>query len=143
MKDDRFKIGVDPDYTSALGLAVYAFASLEWNAVWCCERIEPGSIEALSDRTAGRVADTLRNLVKTLPETPERRALETAAADFQAFARTRNNLLHARPGTDSDGRQRLFRDGDQWTIDEIEGVADAFTECSMRLDGFLRNMLAE
>ena len=139
MKDDRFRIAVDPGYTSALGLAVYAFASLEWNAVQCCERIAPGSIEALSERTAGRVADTLRHLAKSLPPSDGQEALEQAAADFQAYSRTRNNLLHAKPGTNGAGEARLFRDGDQWTLEEIESVADAFTRCGMRLAAWLES----
>ena len=133
MKDDRLKIEVDPAYASALGLAVYAFAALEWNAVRCCERIEPGSIDTLSDRTAGRVADTLRHLAGQLPPSPARDRLNSAAADFQALVRSRNNLLHARPGTNTNGEHCLFREGDQWTPDELAAVADAFTSCSMRL----------
>ena len=143
MKGDRFRLAAASEYTSALGLAVYAFASLEWNAVWCCERIAPGSINELSDRTAGRVADTLRHLVKSLPSSEGRGELERAALDFQALTRTRNNLLHAKPGTAQDGRQRLFRDGDQWTLEEIEAVADAFTECSIRLNACLHGFLAK
>ncbi|MDQ3140056.1 MAG: hypothetical protein M3Q15_04965, partial [Pseudomonadota bacterium] len=137
MKDDRFRIRVDSDYASALGLAVYAFASLEWNAVQCCERIDPGHLEALSDRTAGRVADTLRTLVRAMPVSEGHAALDRAARDFQAFARTRNNLLHAKPGVDASGARRLFRDGDQWTLSEIETVADAFAECGARLHDWL------
>lgn len=133
MKDDRLKIQVDPAYASALGLAVYAFAALEWNAVRCCERIEPGSIDTLNNRTAGRVADTLRHLAGQLPPSPTRDRLDSTAADFQALVRSRNNLLHAKPGTNAHGEHRLFRDGDQWTQDELAAVADAFTSCSMRL----------
>jgi len=139
LRNDRFKLTVEPDYASALGLAVYAFASLEWAAVRCCERIERGSIEALSDRTAGRVADTLRHLAAGLPADARQQALEESAADFQAFARARNNLLHAKPGINGQGRHRLFRDGDQWTLDEINAVADAFTECGLRLEAWLES----
>ena len=137
MQGDRFKVQVEADYTAALGLAVFAFASLEWNAIRCCERIEPESIEALNDRTAGRVADTLRHLVGNLPPSAARDQLDAAAASFQALVRSRNNLLHARPGVNGAGEQRLFRDGDQWTLDELEAVADAFTACSIRLGAWL------
>lgn len=133
MKDDRLKIPVDPDYTSALGLAVYAFAGLEWNAIRCCERLEAGSIDALMDRTAGRVADTFLRLTRSIPASETQRDIQQAASDFRAFVGTRNNLMHAKPGVDQDGRQRLFRDGDQWTIDEMNAVADAFGECGQRL----------
>ena len=143
VKDDRLRIDAEPAYTAALGLAVYAFATLEWQAIRWCERIRPGSFETLHDRTAGRVADMLKQLVSELPASEQQRALEGAAADFQAFTRTRNNLVHAKPGTGHDGRPRLFRDGDQWTIEEMEGVADAFAGCAVRLEQLLRADPAE
>ena len=133
MKDDRLNIPVEPAYTSALGLAVYAFAALEWNAIRCCEKLKAGSIDALMDRTAGRVADTLLSLARSIPASQQHGDMEQAASDFRAFVGTRNNLLHSKPGLDQDGRQRLFRDGDQWTIREMNAVADAFEECSQRL----------
>ncbi len=128
---------VDESYTSALGVAVFAFAGLEWNAIQCCERIEPGSIDALNDRTAGRVADTLRHLVRELPPSEARARLEPAAIEFQALVRSRNNLLHAKPGLNAAGEQRLFRDGDQWTLEELHGIARAFAACARRLADFL------
>ena len=137
MKNERLQLAVDPAYTAALGLAVFAFASLEWNAVQCCERLEAGSIDALINRTAGRVADTLSRLSQLDSVNPGQRELEQAASDFQAYVGTRNNLFHAKPGKDSAGRCRLFRDGDQWTIDEINAVADAFANCSERFAGWL------
>ncbi len=141
MKDERLRISVLPDYSSALGLAVYCFASLEWNAVWCCERIHPGSIEGLEDRTAGRVADTLLHLVKRLGGSDEQLELESAAAEFRFLVGTRNNLVHAKPGTAPDGSQGLFRHGDHWTIAELNAVADAFAACSIRLDEALDGLL--
>jgi hypothetical protein len=141
LNNARTSMPVDPEYTAALGLAVYAFALLEWNAVWCCEKLKPGIIDDLDDRTAGRVADTLLSLVKHLPGSWDQSDLLAQATRFQALTRTRNNLLHARPGTSSDGNHRLFRDGDQWTLDEIKAVADAFCDCGMRLDAHLHGFL--
>lgn len=143
MRNDRLRIPSNSDYTSALGLAVYCFASLEWNAVWCCERIEPGSIENLADRTAGRVADTLLHLVERLDRSGEQSDLKSAASDFRFLVGTRNNLVHAKPGTAPDGQQSLFRHGDQWTLTELEGVADSFATCSMRLHQALQGLLKD
>lgn len=140
MTDERLRLDVAPAYTAALGLAVYCFASLEWSAVRCCERIEPGSIETLEDRTAGRVADTLLHLVKRLDPSPQQLELQSAAADFRFLVGTRNNLVHAKPGTAHDGSKALFRQGDRWTLAELESVADAFAACGMRMDQALRSL---
>jgi hypothetical protein len=142
MENDRLRVPVRFEYASALGLAVYCFASLEWNAVWCCERIRAGSVENLSDRTAGRVADTLIHLVGTLGRSEEQVELSRAATDFRALVGTRNNLVHAKPATAANGEQALFRHGDQWTLYELEAVADAFTACSLRLNDALHGLLS-
>lgn len=143
MTDERRRVPVHPDYTSAIGLAVYCFARLEWDAVWCCERIEPGSVTELEDRTAGRVADTLLHLVERLGGSAEEEDLKDAAADFRALVGTRNNLVHAKPGTSTGGEQALFRHGDQWLLSELESVADAFAACSMRLNNALLGTLSQ
>ncbi len=52
---------------------------------------------------------------------------------FSNLVATRNNLVHAKPGTASDGSQGVFRHGDPCAIAELERAADAFTECGMRL----------
>lgn len=143
MKNDRLDVPVRAEYASAVGLAVYCFAGLEWNAVWCCERIEPGSMEDLADRTAGRVADTLVHLVQGLEHSAKQSDLESGALEFRALVGARNNLVHAKPETVHDGEQALFRHGDQWTLSELEAVADAFATCGNRLDQALHGLLAE
>jgi hypothetical protein len=44
------RISVDPEYTCALGYAIYCFSSLEWNVAWIIERLDPG----YSGRFSGR-----------------------------------------------------------------------------------------
>jgi len=132
MNNDPAAIGLEPRYAAALGAAVFSFASLEWDAVQCCERLELGSIAGLEDRTAGRVADTLLHLIKRIDSSPKQRELQGAAEDFKFLVGTRNNLVHAKPGIGAEGHQRLFRHGDQWTVEELEGVADAFARCAAR-----------
>lgn len=140
MSEERLTIPLHPHYAAALGLAVYCFADLEWNAVSCCDRIEPGSIENLEERTAGRVADTLLHLMKKLPNSDQRTELESAAADFRFLVGTRNNLVHAKPATAPGGARGLARHGDYWTIAELKGVADAFAACSRRLNEALHKL---
>ena len=103
--------------------------------------MEPGSIDGLADRTAGRVADTLVYLAKRLDVSASQVELQKAAADFRDLVATRNNLVHAKPATASDGSQGLFRHGDHWTIGELEETADAFTRCSLKLNVALHGLL--
>lgn len=141
MSQERLLVPIQPDYASALGLAIFCFAQLEWHAIWCCERIEPGSLNELEERTAGQVADTLLHLVRDLGETAAEQDLKAAAADFHALVGTRNNLVHAKPGISIAGEQALYRHGDQWLLSELESVADAFAVCSADLEKALQALL--
>jgi hypothetical protein len=143
MTDERTGLRLKADYVFALGLAVYSFASLEWDAVRCCERLEAGSIDRLEDRTAGRVADTLLHLVNELEPSIHQDQLRGAATDFRFMVSTRNNLVHAKPGTAADGSQGLFRHGDHWTIAELQGVAAAFDRCRVRLTNALTGITSQ
>lgn len=78
------------------------------------------------------MADKLLSL--TLREDSPKAARIAAARRFQALVRSRNNLLHSKPGTGIDGQACLVRDGDGWTIGEIEGIAAAFDDCAGALD---------
>src|SRR6266513_514138 len=102
MKGDRLRVPVDGNYLCALGMAVFAFARLEWAAVCCCERIRPNTINTRAVRMANRVADEFKGLVPV-----------------------RNELLHTQPAETDEGAQQLFRDGRPWTIEKIDDAADA------------------
>lgn len=134
MSGEREKIGMPPDYATALGVAVYAFADLEWNAIRACESIEPGIYESLAERTAGNIADKLISLAKSLKRSADREELVAAAERFQILVRSRNNLFHSRPDVDGQGSERLFRNGDPWEIWEMEAIADKFAICSLELE---------
>ena len=127
------RIPVDPAYSEKLGKAMFIFARLEWQAVWCCEKIAPGSIAPLKERTAGGVAKTLARLA---PESPKaaQRDLEVAARRFLELVEMRNGLAHGRPCTAPDGEQRLSRDGFIWTPEAIDKVANEFAECDIELN---------
>jgi transcriptional regulator with XRE-family HTH domain len=140
-RGDRLRVPVEPAYVSALGLAVFAFARLEWAAVWCCERIAPTSINNTLPRMAGDLADKFISLAATRPASPEQADLCDAAVEFKDLVRTRNALLHGKPGSTDAGAQRLFRDGLPWTVEMIEDAADAFTACNDRLVALLHGFL--
>jgi hypothetical protein len=66
------RISIDDGYVEALGRATYAFALLEWNAVCCCERMEPNYMHKpgrakSKKRTAGEIAEDLVALAKNHP----------------------------------------------------------------------------
>lgn len=140
MKDERLRVSFETEYVAAIGIAMYTFARLEWDAVWCIEKMKPGSISAISDRTAGGIAKELVKLVSGhgLPQTDP---FVIAAADFKNLVEIRNAIAHGKPATDSDGGQRLFRDGTPWTIETLNGASDAFTECQIRLNDILYGYL--
>ena len=142
MKDDRLRVAVEDEYTKALGLALYVFARLEWDAVWCIETMSPGSIGPVSERTAGGVGKELAKQVANL-HLPQDHPLVLATDEFQRLVVVRNAICHGKPGTDVDGGQRLFRDGQPWTVETIGDAADAFSTCQIKLNdllyGFLRH----
>ena len=120
-------------YAAAVGRAVFAFASLEWTAVQACAALQPGSMEDLAERTAGRVGDTLVSLAGDLPASARRDALVDAARDFRALVATRNNLVHSRPGLAPDGAAALFRHADPWMVTELQHVTELFAACEERI----------
>lgn len=62
MANERLLIPQDADYFHALGLAAVAFARLEWDAVWCCERLQKGYISTIEPkkRLRGSLLEILR-----------------------------------------------------------------------------------
>jgi len=141
MIDDRSRVPVEPEYVAAVGLATYAFARLEWDAIWCFEKIDPQAMVRLSGETAGTIARQFVAEVKKMVASPDQRLLLAAAEDFRKLVQTRNGIMHGKPATDTDGGQRLFRDGVAWTVESLNAAADEFTECSIRLNDLLYGFL--
>jgi hypothetical protein len=140
MADERKRLVVEPAYAASLGVALFAFAMLEAEATWCCELMQAGSLDELEDRTAGRVADTLVRLVKSLPPSKDRDRLRTASDRFQELVRVRNALFHSKP-MGLGKTNVLSRNGDGWTIGEIDNAADQFARCGEVLDAHLHSYL--
>ena len=112
MKNNRLRQPTDPDYMHALGTAAFCFAICEWNAVYCAERIRPGSLGTFikDELTAGKIAKKLIDLTRNMPETFERDELIAAA---QAFAASRSSYSF----NEGNFRQCHFR------IDPMPGLA--------------------
>lgn len=131
----------ESEYLHAIGEAVAIFNILEWNAVWVCEAIDPGSITQLAEKTAGAVATTLKKLVTGLSEVPEKTDLLNAANKFGELVKVRNGLIHGRPCTDSATQKPMLSDDDIWTIQRLNDAADDFSKCSLPLNFHAHKLL--
>jgi len=141
VKDDRLRIPIDDPYLDAIGLAIIAFARLEWSAVWCCESLDPGYIQTVTRKTAGEIAWDLVKRTNGIEDRALRDDIALVADKFKRLVETRNALLHGKPGTAKNGKQRLFRDGTEWTIERVNEAADMFAECDMRLNAIYHERL--
>jgi hypothetical protein len=142
MKYDRFRVQIDDAYLLALGRAAYTFARLEWQVVWCLEKLKPGYIRKLGRKeaagrptTAGGIAKDFQQAVRAHPDAALKAKLEPPAEVFINLAKERNSFLHAIPGTAPDGTQLVFRYGEPRTIQKLEDIADEFTACEILLNG--------
>ena len=84
MKDDRLRCPVEKEYVKAIGLAAYTFASLEWQVVWCMEKIKPESIHKVvgEEMTAGAIAKRFIDATRNMPKSKEREQLKALAQKF-------------------------------------------------------------
>ena len=140
MKDDRRRIPVDKAYLAAIGMAAYCFATMEWNAVYCGEKLRPGFVNEIAKKTAGEIANHVAGFAKFITDEDKRARYESAAVEFQRLVRRRNDLMHANPATVGSD-QRLVRQGTPWQTSEIDDLADEFTACSIELNELLHYIL--
>jgi len=143
MKDDRLRQPIKSDYTHALGTATFCFAICEWNAVYCAERIRPGSLGAFikDELTAGKIAKKLIDLTRNMPKSAGREELIAAAQAFVDLVPLRNNILHGKPCTGPNGEARLST-AKVFEIPDLQDAADAFSACSIELNRLLHGFLS-
>lgn len=143
MKDDRLRQPIDPDYMHALGTACFCFAICEWNAVYCAERIYPGSLNTFvkDELTAGKIAKKLSDLIRNMPKSTEREELASAAKMFTELVNLRNDILHGKPCTGTSGAARLST-GKVFEIPALDSAADSFSACGIELNRLLHGFLA-
>lgn len=144
MYSNKDRIPQDPECFRALGLAMVAFARLEWNAIWCCERLQPGYIETIEPKrkTAGIIANELKLLFSKISDQDLNTKAIPFSDDFIDIVLVRNALLHGKPGTAKDNSQRLFKNGKEWTIDAVNEFSDSCVRISMPLNSLLYDELA-
>lgn len=142
MKNDRKFQPVKADYVEALGMAAFCFASCEWNVVWCCEKICPGSLAKIvsEEMTAGKIAKYFIDVSRNMPASNGRQELEKAAGSFKHLVTERNNIFHAKPCTGPNGDSRLSGKG-VVEIGDLEDAADSFTACGQVLNSLLHGFL--
>jgi hypothetical protein len=141
MADERLRIFVDDPYLVALGRCLFVFAGLEWNAVWCGEKISPGFLDAARGKTAGSIAADLEPLAAALPAGTVQARCLAAAQEFRRLVRVRNGIMHAQPCHTRTGEDQLVREGAIWTIPELETAADEFASCSVTLNDLFHHWL--
>ena len=141
MKDDRLRVSTDEAYLHSVGLAIICFARLEWDAVWCCEKMQPGYLTTVSKKTAGQIANDLVGLAAVQSDPTVVASLEAPAAEFKRLVGMRNDLMHANPATAPNGDQRLFRRGAEWTIALVDDAADEFVAAAQPLNHHLHHVL--
>jgi hypothetical protein len=142
MKDSRLRQPIEDDYAHALGVATFCFAICEWNAVYCAQRIKPGSLQRFlkDELTAGRIAKKLGNLVRNMPKSKERDELQAAADEFTELVPLRNNILHGKPCSNKSGSGRLSAKG-IFEVPDLEEAANRFSDCSLELNRLLYGFL--
>lgn len=141
MENDRLRVSIDQPYVDALGRALFCFAALEWNVVWCCERLRSGYINGLKRKTAGVIAKDFSALSTSTTNAELNAEMQRLGAEFGALVDIRNSIMHGKPGTAPNKDQRLFRDGSAITIDDVNKAADQFTACSIELNSLLYGAL--
>lgn len=143
MSGDRLRQPIKSDYTHALGVATFCFAICEWNAVYCAERIKPGSLNKFveDELTAGKIAKKLLDLARNMPPMKERAEIIAAGQAFADIVPLRNSILHGKPCTGPNGDARLSGSS-VMEIPDLERAADAFSTCSIELNRLLHGFLA-
>ena len=143
MKDDRLRQPIKPDYMHALGTATFCFAVCEWNAVYCAERLRPGSLSAFikDELTAGKIAKKLMDLARNMSKSAEREELGAAAKVFADLVSLRNNILHGKPCTGPNGDARLSS-ANVLEIPDLQDAADAFSACGIELNRLFHGFLS-
>lgn len=142
MAGERLRQPIKPDYAHALGIATFCFAICEWNAVYCAERIKPGSLNKFveDELTAGKIARKLLDLARNMPPIKERAEIIAAAQFFLDALPLRNSILHGKPCTDLNGDARLSGSS-VIEIEDLERAADVFITCSITLNRLLHGFL--
>jgi hypothetical protein len=138
MIDSEFRL-MQPTF-SAIGMATYCFAQMEWNAVYCGDKLDPGFVNTVGTKTAGMIANDIIGFAHLIADHTKQTRYRAAADEFARLVRRRNDLMHANPATVGSD-QRLVRHGTVWQPNEIDDLADEFAACSIELNELYHHVL--
>ncbi|PWQ97563.1 hypothetical protein [Leucothrix arctica] len=140
------RISTEKEYLLALGACVLQLISAEWNAAYCCERMQPDYIRDVSDPDqrimARNIAEKLVSLTKNLPDSDDKSELTNAADIFLSLVKEERNFLYHSHPISYDGKTALKKNQRIFTIEELKETTVRAFDCSgvlnKSLHGFLR-----
>jgi hypothetical protein len=108
---DTPRVLPDADYLQGFGKATFCIAYAEDLVIEVVQRLDRSvDVSWLAPRTMGTIAARFGAAIKLAdldPKLADR--LSPIARDWTDLVAPRNDVAHARPATDGQGRQRLFR----------------------------------
>lgn len=143
------RIPLDPQYTCAVGRAIYVFAYYEQAIIYLIQRFRPGFVSqycrGTTPLTSGGVERALRAVVDdstTSFSQVSHGELQVCCDQFASLVDKRNALIHAHPITDCDGSQILNYQGAthkpmpdmKWPIAEVETALAEFDAAACRVN---------
>lgn len=104
----------DDEYLLRLGKVAYAVSYVEWTVLGDLyglrDRLPANlTVQHLAGKTTGSIAKALRDALPEIADPEVHEFIEASAEVLADLSTRRNQVLHARPATTEDGRQRLLR----------------------------------
>ena len=102
----------EDEYLADLERVVYMLNGLEWLVIEVIRRLDTSTeVGLLAGMTSSGIAEQLSSKIKnSVGLSPEQvTALQQLAGDYSRLPEIRNDVVHARPATMPDGKQRLYR----------------------------------
>lgn len=104
----------DNEYLERIGEVAYTVASMEWTILGDLLRLssrlpEGLTLNRLEPKTTAEIAKDVKNAAKTADDVEIKNYLVAVYRGLFEASEIRNNLLHARPATNPQQGQRLYR----------------------------------
>ncbi len=100
-----------------------------------------GYVSSVGAKTAGQIANVLTQVVAGISDAKLKALVEPHAVEFAGLVKRRSDLMHANPTTAPNGDQRLIRHSTQWTIPEVDDLADEFSACQIEINDLHHKVL--